>query len=75
MNTLTHPFLTEIPKPGELSLASGKATGSLEDQNARLRSAIQYCLRCLKSHHMTKPGISTPVRKTENILSNGRREP
>jgi hypothetical protein len=39
-------------------------------KNATLQNALDCCLGCLKSHHMTKKGISTLVRKTEDILSN-----
>ena len=31
------------------------------------RDALQHCLKVLKSHHMTKPGISALVEKTEEI--------
>lgn len=39
-------------------------------ESIQLKSALDLCLGCLKSHHMTKPGISTLVRKTEDILLN-----
>lgn len=31
------------------------------------RDALDYCLSCLKHHHMTKRGISALVTKTEQI--------
>ena len=34
------------------------------------RDALDYCLAVLKHHHMTKPGISTLVQKTEKIKRN-----
>lgn len=43
-------------------------------QSGANQSAVHYCLGTLKSHHMTKPGISTLVRKTEDILSNAQGE-
>lgn len=39
-----------------------------------------YMIGCLKSHHLTKPGIATIVKKAESMLQenadgDGRREP
>ena len=34
------------------------------------RDALDYCLAVLKSHHMTRAGISALVRKTEMIKAN-----
>lgn len=31
------------------------------------RDALDYCIAVLKQHHMSKPGISTLVKKTEQI--------
>jgi hypothetical protein len=33
--------------------------------------ALDYALNCMKSHHMTKPGISALVTRVEQIVREG----
>jgi len=64
----------EITKQPDNSVASMRLLAS--DHEALIlkfcayRDALDYCLSVLKSHHMTKAGISTLVRKTEIIKAN-----
>ena len=72
--TTTHGNQTDIPDPNGSTHARlnwwKDRNDELHDKNEKLRNALEYCLVTLKSHHMTKPGISTLVRKTEDILKN-----
>ena len=72
--TTTHGNPTDIPDPNGSTHARlnwwKDRNDELHDENEKLRNAIEYCLTTLKSHHMTKPGISTLVRKAEDILKN-----
>lgn len=37
-------------------------------EEARYKKALDHCLSCLKSHHMSRPGIPTLVRNVEELL-------
>jgi hypothetical protein len=44
-------------------------SAKFEREATIMKEAISFCLATLKSHHMTKPGISAIVRKVEDILA------
>lgn len=47
-----------------------KALAETETLWRNERDALRYCIDTLKSHHMTRPGISMLVAQTENMVTN-----
>ena len=54
---------------GESECGCGVDWRSREEVAAK--AALEYCLKRLKSHHTTKPGITALIRNTETILQAG----
>jgi len=53
----------------EARVRAEHAAKELHAELRRTKWALEYCLRTLKHHHMTKPGIAATVEETERRMS------